>query len=246
MVGNGLSSMWRAIFGESRAVGETRRELRVAQRTRAQLVLEPPNSPTSVPITMTATLEQVRAKDLVVSQPASGGVTRQLVTGEPLTLSVDLGSRGYLSGKTRVLGRAKVSSGGDNPIFGYRLALPQSLHKTDRRASARQKKKTLDLAREAELYRLDDNEPIRGIVQNVSQGGMQILRYDSRRRLMKGERVRLVVYLPQPVGQVNRMVTVARIAGGRNPRQPIIGVAFEREVTGLAELIGQANSQEAA
>ena len=55
--------------------------------------------------------------------------------------------------------------------------------------------------------------------------------------LQPGARVRLIVHLPPPVGGVNRMVTIARLAGNRNPRHRVIGIAFEREIPGLRELL---------
>jgi hypothetical protein len=238
-VGQWISSFWRVLFGESEAVAQARRALDAARRGRVELALEPPNSATSTPIVMAATIEQVRASDLVITQPVSGGVTQRLVTGEPLRLSISVGKNGCLSGTTRVLGRAKITSGAATPLYGYRLAVPEGLYPADRRKSKRADR-GFDLAREAELYKLDENEPIRGVVQNVSHGGMQIRTHEARPRLTKGERIRLVVYLPLPVGEVNRMVQVVRLTIGRNPRQRIVGVAFEREVSGLAELIGEA------
>ena len=108
------------------------------------------------------------------------------------------------------------------------------------RRSAKRREMASNLAREVELYRQDDDEPIRGVVQNLSISGMQIRTHDSQPpRLRPGERVRLVVHLPRPVGGINRMVTIARIAGNRNPRHLVIGIAFEREVPGLAELLGK-------
>ena len=43
--------------------------------------------------------------------------------------------------------------------------------------------------------------------------------------------------LPSPVGGVNRMVTIARLAGNHSPRHRVIGIAFEREIPGLRELL---------
>ena len=135
-----------------------------------------------------------------------------------------------------MLGRLKIPSGGAEPLQGYRLAIPEELFRDDRRDSKR-KGSTMNLAREVEIYRSPGDEPIRGIVQNLSQGGMQIRTHDAPEPpLMPGERVRLIVHLPAPVGGIDRMVTIARLAANRNPRHRVIGIAFEREIDGLQTL----------
>jgi len=92
-----------------------------------------------------------------------------------------------------------------------------------------------------EIYRSPGDDPIRGVVQNLSIGGMQIRTHDSPEPpLRPGQRVRVVVHLPAPVGGVSRTVTIARLAGTRNRRHRIIGIAFEREVPGLRELLAKA------
>jgi hypothetical protein len=164
------------------------------------------------------------------------GIARPLVAGEELRLSMSLKTAGHLVGETEVLGRYKIPSGGAQPLHGYRLSMPEELYDDDRRSSTR-RRMGFNLAREVELYRRDDDEPIRGVVQNLSIGGMQIRTHDSQPNLRPGERVRLVVHLPPPVGGINRMVTIARLAGKRNPRHRVIGIAFEREIPGLADLL---------
>ena len=93
------------------------------------------------------------------------------------------------------------------------------------------------MSREAEFYKLDDQTSIRGVVQNVSTTGMQVRTHDTKPLLTQGERIRLVVYLPSPVGEVNRMVTITRVSVDRNPRFRLVAIAFDRELAGITDLI---------
>ena len=215
---------------------EARQLLQAACQGRIKLKLEQLKTHVPNATIMTATIEQVSEDELIISQPVINGVARPLVNGEELRLSFSIKSVGHLIGETEVLGRYKIPSGGDDPLRGYRLSLPGELFEDDRRAS-RRKTSSLNLAREVEVYRRDGDDPIRGVVQNLSVGGMQIRTHDSTPQLRPGQRVRIIVHLPPPVGGVNRMVTVARLAGKRNPRHRVIGIAFEREIPGLAELL---------
>jgi hypothetical protein len=210
--------------------------MQAAQRDRTPVTLQPPTSPVMSSITMLTTIEQVRATDMVIAQPTAEGSTRQLVSGETLRLSFSLQPYGHVTGKTRVLGRLKLSSGSEKPFYGYRLSLPDVIRKVDRRRGDRA---TIGfgLSRESEIYKLNDQVPIRGVVQNVSASGMQVRTHNAKPMLSRGERVRLVVYLPPPVGEVNRLVTVARVTVDRNPRFRLVALAFERELPGIVELI---------
>ena len=236
-MGQWISKLARVLSGEDSPDG-ARELLQAAYADRVKLKLEPLKTSVENATVMTATIEQVRQDDVIISQPVIGGVTRPLVTGETLRISLSLKSAGRLAGEVEVLGRHKIPSGGDAPLQGYRLSLPQELSDEDRRSSKRREMAS-NLAREVELYHSGDDEPIRGVVQNLSIGGMQIRTHDSQPRLRPGERVRLVVHLPPPVGGLNRMVTVARLASNRNPRHRVIGIAFERGIPGLAELLAK-------
>lgn len=230
-----ISKIARAFSGED-ARQEALSALRAAYEARVKLKLEPLRTSIANATIMTAAIEQV-GEDLIISQPVIGGVARPLLTGEQLRLSFSLKELGHVTGETEVIGRFKIPSGGGEPLHGYRLSIPAELFPDERRDSNRAGG-SLNLAREVEIYRTPDDEPIRGVVQNLSQGGMQIRTHDAPEPPMQpGERVRLIVHLPPPVGGVNRMVTIARLAGNRNPRHRVIGIAFEREIPGLRELL---------
>ena len=236
-MGTWPSRLWRTLSRASAAAERSRRALQVARQDRTTLVLEPPTAPTMAPITLHTTIEQVRATDIIIAQPIYEGTTRQLVSGEALRISFTVQPFGHLTGRTRVLGRLKLPSDTDGrPFYGYRLAIPEVLRKADRRRAQRA---TIgfELSREAEIYKSNDQVPIRGVVQNVSTTGMQIRTHNARPLLSKDERVRLVVYLPPPVGEVNRVVTVARVTCDRNPRFRLVALSFDRELSGFADLI---------
>jgi c-di-GMP-binding flagellar brake protein YcgR len=231
-----MSKLARALVGEDPAQ-EARRAIEAAYVDRAKIKLEPTKTSVANANAMVAGIEHVEHDELTISQPVIGGVPRPLVEGESLKLSFAHKGLGYVSGETVVLGRCKIPSGGNAPIYGYRITMPTELFNDERR-TARRQAMGINLAREVEIYRDESTKPIRGVVQNLSVTGMQVRTHDSPEPpLHPGERVRLVVHLPPPVGGVNRMVTIARLAGNRNPRHRVIGIAFERELEGLRELL---------
>jgi len=239
-----MDKIARALAGED-AHDEAKEVLRAAYDARSKLKLEPLKTSIANATVMSAMIEQVGEDVLIISQPVIGGVARRLVAGEHLRLSFSLKEVGHVMGETEVLGRSKIPSGGANPLFGYRLTIPQELFPDERRESNRGNQ-GLNLAREVEIYRSPGDDPIRGVVQNLSIGGMQIRTHDSPEPpLRPGQRVRVVVHLPAPVGGVSRMVTIARLAGARNRRHRIIGIAFEREIAGLRELLAKASNEAA-
>ncbi len=238
-----MSKIARALAGAG-TQEEARAALTAACQARAKLSLEPLRTSIANATVMSAAMEHV-GEDLVIHQPVIGGVSRPLLNGERLRLSFSLKELGNVTGETEVLGRHKIPSGGTEPLQGYRLSIPAELFRDERRDSERAST-PLNLAREVEIYRHPYEEPIRGIVQNLSQGGMQIRTHDAPDPpLQPGERVRLIVHLPSPVGGINRMVTIARLAGKSNPRQCVIGIAFEREIEGLQALLAKTSGNAA-
>ena len=237
IVGNWLSSMKRVLKHLDNVPEDVRRALEAAYEARAKVGLQTVASTTKDPVDMTAIIEQVRSNDLVISRPVIGGAARPLVTGESLVISFALDSLGHLSGKTRVLGRINMPSGGTRPLYGYRLAFPREINVENRRSFDR----TMigfDLAAEAALYPPDGGEPaVRGIVQDVSLTGMQIRTGDTKVTLREGETARLVVDFPPPVDTVEIIVHIVRLDPGPNPQQRIVGVTFDKKIEGLAELI---------
>ena len=232
-----MSKLSRAIGGD-----DPRQEavlaLAAAHKAHVKLKIEPLKTSIANATIMTAAIEHV-GEYLIINQPDIDGVSRPLLDGEQLRLSFSLKEIGHVMGEAEVIGRFKIPSGGDGePLHGYRLTIPKELFPDERRDSDRAG--SVNLAREVELYRSPSEEPIRGVVTNLSQGGMQIRTHNPPEPpLRSGERVRLIVHLPPPVGGINRMVSIARLAGKRNPRHRIVGISFEREIPGLRELLKQ-------
>ncbi|MCZ6494368.1 MAG: PilZ domain-containing protein [Planctomycetota bacterium] len=235
--------MRRTLAGEPTSGQEVRRALLAAQRAGNRLELEPAALAPEDATPMVARIEQVRAGDFIISQPSIGVFTHPLATGEQLRLSF-VGSEGRVSGLTKSLGRIKIASGGTGMLYGYRLALPEALRENDERKFERM---TIgfDLAPEVRLFSHDGAQAARGNVQDLSRGGMQIRCHEVSPRSAVGQRVRLDVLLPQPVGEVAAMATIVRLGAGLHSRQQIIGVEFEKEVQGLSELIGEVNTRRA-
>jgi c-di-GMP-binding flagellar brake protein YcgR len=230
-----MTKLARALAGDD-PHREALMALAAAYEAHAKLTLEPLKTSIANATVMTAEIEYV-GEDLIISQPVIGGVTRPLLTGEQLRLTFSLKELGHITGETEVIGRFRIPSGGGKPLHGYRLTIPHELFPDERRETDRAGG-SLNLAREVEIYRRPGEDPIRGVVQNLSQGGMQIRTHDSPEPpLRSGERVRLIVHLPPPVGGINRMVTIARLAGNRNPRHRVIGIAFQHDIPGLSDLL---------
>ncbi len=171
-----MSKIARAMAGEDPRQ-EALSALAAAYEARVKVKLEPLKTSIANATIMTAAIEQV-GENLIISQPVIGGVTRPLLTGEQLRLSFSLKDLGHVMGETEVIGRFKIPSGGGEPLHGYRLTIPQELFPDERRDASRAGS-DVNLAREVELYRGPGDDPIRGVVQNLSQGGMQIRTHDS-------------------------------------------------------------------
>ena len=75
---------------------------------------------------------------------------------------------------------------------------------------------------------------------DISIGGMLIrILHESECELVLQQRVHLSVQLPPPVGVIDENVTVVRVAPSANSTNNYVGVAFDGEVEGLADLVGR-------
>ncbi len=223
--------------GGGEAVEEVRRQLRAAQRARANLHLEPRSAGVDLDSPLLATIEQVRSDDFIISQPLSGVTNHPLAKGEQLTISFALDSKGRLCATTRSLGRVKIPSGGSGMIYGYKLVLPEALTIDERRAHNRIAV-AFDLAPQAELFTALPSEAITGAIVNLSSGGALVrLAQGCAAKLDIGQRLLLNVTLPVPVGEVNESVIIARIHPGAERNSDLIGIGFEQKIEGLVELL---------
>ncbi len=233
-----------ALYGDPTGRDRVRRSLIAAQRDGARLELEPLAAAAEPPTAMLATLERVRQADMIVSQPATGGLNRVLTTGETLHLRF-FGPEGGLGGNTTCLGRIKIppAEDGENDeggqvFYGYRLTLPETLVPESRRTERRHAvDRALDV--EVELRCFDQLEPVRGIVKDISKRGLKIRSYNAKGKLAEGERVYLKVELPPPIGLLTEMVIVDRLSPGANKHQLIVSLVFPRPIKVLTDFLKQ-------
>ncbi len=233
-----------ALYGDPTGRDRVRRSLIAAQRDGARLELEPLAAAAEPPTTMLATVEHVRQADMIISQPATGGRTRVLTTGETLHMRF-FGPEGGLGGNTTCLGRIKIppSEDGENDeggqvFYGYRLTLPETLVPESRRTERRHAiDRALDV--EVELRCFDHLGPVRGIVKDISKDGLKIRSYNAKGKLAEGERVYLKVELPPPIGLLTEMVIVDRLSPGANKHQLIVSLVFPRPIKVLTDFLKQ-------
>ena len=237
--------MKEALAGESERRADIRRILSDAHRSHATIELELLGAGRR---DVTATIEMVREDDLIICHPIAGGATYPLTTEEEMRLCLFDRQLGRVCGLTKSLGRAKIALGaspgrsGSTPpsqrwLYGYRLTIPQQLVGEDRRRELRAEVE-FTLAPEAELFTFGDQPtPVRGVVHDVSTGGMKIRTRNARGRLAVGQRAYLKVSLPEPIGSVTELVRIAHIAPGNSPEQHLIGVAFDEKLEHLGDFV---------
>ena len=186
---------------------------------------------------MEVTIEQVRANDLVISQPTIDGLSHPLVTGEQLRMTF-LTDDGLMSGRTESKGRFKVPSGGEQMILGYRLTIPRSLAVE----SGREYERVLvipGLILEAELHTFSQHQPIHGVVLDISEGGMKIRCRNAKGKLGNGQRVYLKVELPDPIGLLTEMVRIVHISPDDRMDRHLVGISFRHRIDGLGHFLEQ-------
>lgn len=232
-----LTNVKRALGAGPNAQERARLLLQEASRARTTLDLEPLNQTGFHKLVLAATIEQVRHDDLVISQPLVGALNHPLATGEELLMSFGVDSMGGVSGETEALGRVQVPSGGARLLYGYRLAMPAVL-RADERRRHRRVRFGAGPPPAAALYPRPKDTPLRGIVLDVSIGGLLIrVLHEPECELALQQRVHLSVQLPPPVGVIDESVTVVRLAPSANRTNNYVGVAFDGEVEGLADLV---------
>jgi hypothetical protein len=218
--------------------------LRRAGRQRAKVVIEqasPEGGDRS--LMLSTTVELVREHDVVIAMPTIGGLTRQLATGERLTIVLDA-RRGRVRGSTQCLGRIKLPSGGEGKFFGYRLSLP-----THFQAVSHEQQPLLplgfELVQDVELHtkRTQYLAPIRGTITELHLTGMKITSRNATDRVTPGERAYLKATMPEPVDELNEMVVVTEVALGREAGELIIQVQFERQIERIEEVVRASTSR---
>jgi hypothetical protein len=185
---------------------DARSELSYAQRERVVVELEPLLRTGPTHVSLVTTIEQVRADDVVISQPVIGGLVRPLARYERYRMRFT-GRQGRVVGETESLGRVKVPAGGRGMLYGYRLAMPAALHLEDRRREGRLMLGGMDVP-EAQLQVLTHPSTIHGIVEDIGPGGARIVCRNARGRVQRAQRAHFHFELPPPVGVIDEVVTI--------------------------------------
>jgi c-di-GMP-binding flagellar brake protein YcgR len=229
-----LSKMLQNFSGDSEVIS-VREVLAAVHRSRQPVELRA-TGPGGVVTIMSATIEQVRKDDLVITQPSVGGFTRQLTTDERLTLRVFERQRGHLEGSVSCLGRIKVPSGSQTMLYGYSLSLPEQLEPSQRRDEIRHIAARPAMP-EAELFTFTGHATaVRGSVMELSASGMKLTSRNAKGRVGIGQRAYLKVQLPQPVGLITELVRITTVNEGGEADELIVGVVFDEKIEQLAEL----------
>ncbi len=184
---------------------------------------------------MACTIEQVNQDDFCISQPTVGGFSRQLVGRVPLRLAFTVNGARF-SGETRSLARARMRSGGSQPLFGYRLALPEGLIQQGDRRSTVRVVVGFDLSPHAEIHFLSDAmHMIKGRVHELSEQGVLITIPRKSPLLEVGQHVACELALPEPIGHMTVGGEVRHTS--ERPNTIAIGLQFLGEVPGMSELV---------
>ena len=234
-----LARVKRALTAEPDAAEKVGLLLKEALRARSTVELEPMSQSGPHKLVLVATIEQVLDDGVIISQPLIGALNHPLTSGEHLMMRFGVESVGRVNGKTQAVGRVQVPSGGARLLYGYRLTTPQVLCAGERRANRRV---TFGSGPPpaAALYTRAKESPLRGTVQDISTGGMLIrVLQEASLDLRLQQRVHLSVQLPPPVGVIDERVTIVRVTPGTNNTHNYIGVAFERDLPGLEDLVSE-------
>jgi len=203
-----------------------------AQRICARVELEPVTATTDESLTLRTTIEAVHEDAFIVTKPVAGGVVRPLARFEPHDLRF-VGSRGLVLGRTHALGRYKMPNGADGFIYGYRLALPETLRLVEPRQPLR-KLFGRDCVREAELHVLSHRGPIHGLLEDISPGGARLLCRNAPGHLAGGASALFKVELPEPVGSLQQMVRITGVESVPERGALRVRIAFEKKNEAIA------------
>ncbi len=219
-----------------------RAALQQAQLARTKLALEVTSRNRTV--VLTSTVEQVREDDFVISQPTVGGTTHPLTFEEVINLGFVLPS-GYHRAECKCLGRIKIPAGNSpaaqasnsSVLYAYRLSLPESLLTEDRRNAPRSQL-SLSQPVDAQLYAAASLDgPVLGRILDISMTGARLLVSAPNRKMEPGQIVYLKAMLPEPAGQMDDLVKLARVECDARTGKCTIGVQFQQPIEGLETLM---------
>jgi len=233
--------MKSALTGEAEIAARIRRELQALQRSRAKMNLELISMLGGNPETLATVVEQVREKDIIISQPSSGALTRPLAGGDRVRLCF-AASGGISTGEARVLGRIKMQSGGKGMFFGYRVSIPTQMQTVERRQHPRipfeyGSEPMVHLTSSTDGASEEARASLSGHMQDISIGGAQVRIDGSAPPIKPGARMMLISDFPMPVGSVNHPVTVQRVERDPNTGVTRLGLQFATRIPNLAAFL---------
>ncbi len=230
-----LDKVKSTLGGNTDPYAQSRRVLRLAQRSRIQLMLELENQDSEDSRKLTANIEQIAEDSFIISQPTAGVMGHPLNKRETIQFTLVVQGKRY-QGVTRCAGRARIPSGGKRMLYGYRLNLPEQLDTPERRSDPRTTV-GYDLAPKAVLKMPDHTEEITGIVIDISASGVQVRSYQAEGLFKVGDNCHFQTELPTPVGTLSAPVRVAFVSPGKVDGQTILGLAFHQRLDRVAQFV---------
>jgi hypothetical protein len=232
-MGAWLAKIFGRVGGNRPASGGAVREaLQAALRNRCKVFLEVPDQR----VVANTQVQQITNGEIIIAQPAIGGMTYPLAFGETLRLSF-VDQKSSITGRTRCLGRVKIAGEGGRTVFAYRLALPESLKIEERRVPPPSADVLPAAAPEAQLYRGTMPRPLTGRLTSISMTGARLHTSMPVTGFSIGEEVYLKVALPEPAGLMDELVQVQRMEGEAGTGMTVVSVVFRRRLPRLEALI---------
>jgi hypothetical protein len=226
--------MRQALNGRLDGSVDVRSELLHAQRERVVVELEPLHRAEPTPVSLVTTIEQVRERDLVISQPVIGGRVRPLARYERYRLRFT-GRSGRLVGEIESLGRIKVPAGAHGMLYGYRLSTPRALRVEDRR-DGRLLLGGMSVP-EAQLQVLTHPAAIHGIVEDIDPSGACIVCRNARERVKRAQRAHFRFELPAPVGMIDEVVTITDASPDPRTGDVEVQLTFDQKNQALLDVM---------
>jgi hypothetical protein len=227
--------MRQALNGQLDGSIDVRSELLHAQRERVVVELEPLLRAGPTPVSLVTTIEQVRERDLVISQPVIGGRIRPLARYERYRLRFT-GQSGRLVGEVESLGRIKVPAGAHGMLYGYRLSTPPTLRVEDRRRDGSLLLGGLSVP-EAQLQVLTHPAAIHGIVEEIGPSSARVVCRNARERVKRAQRAHFRFELPAPVGMIDEVVTITDASPDPQTGEVEVQLTFDQKNEALLDVM---------
>lgn len=206
-----------------------------AQRARTRVDLQPLSGADGA--SPAATIEMVLDTTFLITRPMVGGVVRLLGRYERYRMVFN-GGDGRLAGETQALGRTRIPNDAGEPLYGYKMRLPETLLTVDRRRGLR-RLLGRDLVREAELHVLGRRGPILGLVDTLDAGGATLRCRNAGDHLHHGQNAEFKITLPDPVGVIEETVQVTDLTPAPEPGVLQVRVLFLKRNETIGDVLRQ-------